>query len=223
MTINDVPGLPESRLSPEYLAALPADGPPGPWDCRVNLVIWLQRARIRQHGLAVNWLRPLTPLAGAGFIEYLDSPVGPYHEVFAGALLRQGVRPMLQVPFIAVDSLPSVRGGRVNWALPKTMASFEGWTAAARLRATGDGWSVTIRPRRALVPGRRGFPIALRFAAIGPLGQYSLALNVTGRVRVVHTQVTGETLTGWLGSGRRLAAVLTGRLRISSPHWSPGG
>jgi hypothetical protein len=211
-----VPGLPESRLSPEYLAALPADGPAGPWDCRVNLVLWIQRAQVPQRHLDVGWLRPLTPLAGAGFIEYLDSPVGPYHEVFAGALLRDGLRPVIQVPFIAVDSLPSVRGGRVNWALPKTMASFSGSIAAGDAQAEGDGWSARVRPGRKLLPIPR--PIPLRFAAVGPLGRYTLALHVAGRLQLVRARAEGETLTGWLGSGRHLAAVLSGRLRITAPR-----
>ena len=61
----------------------------------------------------------------AGFVEYLDTPVGPYHEVLAGNLLWTGRLSVSQVPFIAVDSLASVAGGRANWALPKTMADFE--------------------------------------------------------------------------------------------------
>jgi hypothetical protein len=216
MTADPVPGLPESRLGAEHLAALPNDGPPGPWDCRVNLVLWIQRARVPQRGLGVDWLHRLTPLATAGFIEYLESPVGPYHEVFAGALLRAGLRPVLQVPFIAVDSLPSVRGGRVNWALPKTMATFSGSIAAAEVQASGAGWSAQVRPGRALLPIPR--PVPLRFAAVGPLGRYTLALRVSGRIQMVHTQIEGETLTGWLGAGRRPAAVLTGRLQITPPR-----
>ena len=60
------------------------------------------------------------------FVHYLDTPVGPYAEVLASpaVLLRGGLLAAAHIPFIAVDSEASVRGGRENWALPKTLARF---------------------------------------------------------------------------------------------------
>src|SRR3954453_22526314 len=108
-----VKGLPESTLRPEHLLALPTDVPAAPWSCRVRALIWWQRASAP----AFDWLGRPIPLAVAGFVEYLDTPVGRYHEVLAGNLLRTGAIPAVHVPFIAVDSLASVAGGRANWAL----------------------------------------------------------------------------------------------------------
>jgi hypothetical protein len=217
-----VAGLPESRLAPDQLAQLPAGSPDAPWSCRATAVLWLQRARTPDF----DWRARPAPLAVAGLIEYLDTPVGPYHEVLAGAVLRDGFRPRVQVPFIAVDSLASIHGGRANWALPKTTARFEGEIGRATARAVGDGWSFSVRAARTVrvartartaVAGPR-LPVRLRFTSTGPLGEFSTRLRATGRPVLVETVAEGETLTGWLGSGRHLAVVLTGRMWIDPPH-----
>jgi len=230
-----VPGLPESMLRPDHLAALPANVPPAPWECRTRALIWVQRATPPSFA----WLGRPTRLAMVGFVEYLDSPVGRYHEVLAGNLVRHGLRAWPQVPFIAVDSLASVAGGRVNWALPKTVAGFETDLEMASARAEGDGWSVSVRPARATRAARldgavrpdgaarpdrtaQGWPLRIpirsRFSSIGPLGSYSASLRATGRIVRVKTQVEGETLTGWLSGGSHLAVVLTGRMRVGEPR-----
>ncbi len=99
--------------------------PPPPWRTRADAVVWW-------HGATV-----------AAFVTYRESPVGPYREVLASS-------PLGTVPFIAVDSLESLVGGRVNWDLPKELAAFRG------LCAWGDGWTVEadvrLRPRGLRVP-----------------------------------------------------------------------
>jgi hypothetical protein len=211
-----VRGLPESALPPEQQLAMPASAPPAPWECHARAVLWVQRASRPRF----DWLGAATGLAVAGFVEYLDSPVGRYHEVLAGSLVRTGLIPRVQVPFIAVDSLASVAGGRINWALPKTMASFQTDLEAGSARAEGEGWSVTVQPVRPGLGFRLRLPIRLRFSAIGPLGNYRTSLRASGRIVRVRTAVDGETLTGWLRSGTHLAVVLTGRLRIQPPSGS---
>jgi hypothetical protein len=209
-----VPGLPESHLRPEHLAALSKSPPPAPWTCRARALVWVQRTTERP---AFDWQgRPL-PVAVGGFIEYLDTPVGPYHEVLAGSLVRSARIPAVQVPFIAVDSMDSVAGGRRNWALPKTVARFETDLTRATARAEGDGWTATIIPTRAVHRPALPLPIRLRFSAVGPLGTSRTSLRAHGRVIRVRTEVDGETLTGWLGRGTHLAVLLTGLMRIDSP------
>ncbi len=165
-----------------------------------------------------------------GFVEYLDSPVGHYHEVLAGSLVRTGLTFRLQVPFIAVDSLASVAGGRINWALPKTMADFTtdlsfgtdldftSDRAAGSACAKGQGWSVSVQPVRTGHRPQLRLPIRLRSSATGPLGSYRTSLRARGQLIRVRTQVDGETLTGWLGSGTHLALVFSGRLRVHAPE-----
>lgn len=208
-----VKGLPESALTPEQLAALPTEIPPAPWDCRAWAMMWVQRGPTP----AFDWLGRPTGLTLAGFVQYLDTPVGTYHEVLAGSLVRTGLTPRLQVPFMAVDSVPSVAGGRVNWALPKTLASFETDLEAASARAEGDGWSITVEPVRAGRAPRR-IPIRSRFSSIGPLGAYLTRMRATGRLVRVRTRVEGGSLSGWLGSGTHVALVLNGRMQIDEPR-----
>ena len=210
-----VPGLPESALSPEHLAALPPGAPPAPWVCRARAVFWLQRSHRRP---PFDWLGSPMPFALGGFVDYLDTPVGRYREVFAGNLLRDGVRPLVQIPFMAVDSPASVAGGRLNWALPKTMATFDVDLPNATGRAEGDGWAISIRPGRTGAPSGR-LPFALRrpFAVIGPLGTYVTRPHLRLRPVLVRTRVEGETLSGWLGSGTHPAVVMDGELTVGAP------
>jgi hypothetical protein len=208
-----VKGLSESTLPPAQLAALPTEVPPAPWEAQAHAMMWVQRGRAP----AFDWLGWPTGTALAGFVQYLDTPVGTYQEVLAGSLVRRGARPLLQVPFIAVDSVPSIAGGRANWALPKTIARFETDLEAGTARVEGEGWSITVEPVRG---GRRPqrLPLRSRFASIGPLGVYSTRMRASGRLVRVRTRAEGPTLTGWLGQGTHLALVLTGRMSIEAPH-----
>jgi hypothetical protein len=205
-----VPGLPESRLSRADLAELPATSPPAPWRCRATAVAWLQRAR---HP-AFDWEATPLPMAFVVVVDYEDTPVGPYQEVVAAAALRRGRRVLGQVPFIAVDSLPSVHGGRSNWALPKTTATFRGGARERTMTVRGDGWSLTART------GRTGPRLPLRVSSwnTGPLGDYRVHLRATGRPVVVEASAVGTTLTPWLGAGRHLGIRLTGELLVEEPR-----
>jgi hypothetical protein len=54
------------------------------------------------------------------------------------------------IPFIVVDSLPSIVGGRVNWLLPKALARFEWSDDGLAVTASADepaepGWEITVR------------------------------------------------------------------------------
>jgi hypothetical protein len=157
---------------------------PAPWTLALEGLVWLQ-------GIGVG-----------GFARYADSPVGPYSEVWCSPLLS----PALHIPFMAVDSEVSMRAGRANWALPKEMAAFDGWSAQ------GDGWSVAARVRTA---GPR-----LPFAAAGQLRQRaadgtpvrSLARAV-GLWRPARVEVAAEGVP-CLRGGRR-AGFLIERARLT--------
>lgn len=205
------PHLPESRLTAEQSAQLPASTPPAPWACRVRAVLWVQRAP--------SPLPSSSPFAGrvrgaalGGFVDYLESPVGPYREVLVGQLLRGTALPVVHVPFIAVDSLPSVHGGRAHWGLPKAVATFTGDVHDA-VAATGDGWSVRAQPRA----------YGLRFPVVGPLGndqgggRATSSLRGTARLARIDVQAEGLTIGPWLGSGTRLGLVAEGRMVVGAP------
>jgi hypothetical protein len=205
-----VPGLPESRLSPADLARLPAESAPAPWRVRMRALVWLQRG----HHPAFEWRASLLPTAIVAFVDYEDTPVGPYQEVLAAAAVRRGRRVLGQVPFIAVDSLPSVHGGRANWALPKSTATFRGDVGDGAISARGDGWSLTAHAART----GPGVPMKSSAWNTGPLGDYRVWLRGTGRPVLVDTSAVGATLTPWLGAGRHLGMSIRGEMIVGPPE-----
>ena len=208
-----VPGLVESRLSAEDLDALPLSVPAAPWLCRARALVWLQRATPPSFA----WEGRAWPLSLVALVEYLDSPVGPYHEVLAGSLVRVGRAVLAQVPFIAVDSPASVRGGRANWALPKTTATFDGSLREARMAVTGDGWTVDVGPVSA-APAPPTVPLLGAFSCVGPLGRYRTTLRGRGRPVSVEAAISGPTLGPWLGNGHHRALLTEGRVKVFAPR-----
>jgi len=205
--------LPESRLAAGLLERLPASSPAPPWACRVRAVVWAQRAPSPLPSSSAYAGRVRGAAVGA-LVDYLDSPVGPYREVLVGQLLRGTVLPVLHVPFIAVDSLLSVHGGRAHWSLPKAVAEFTGDVGAGAATATGDGWSVAVRAA----------PRGPRLPVAGPLtteqdGRRAVAA-LRGRGRLARVEVTAEGLAlgGWLGAGTHLGLVAEGRMVVHPPR-----
>lgn len=208
-------GVPETALSDALLTSLPANQAPAPWECRCSALLWLGRG-----GRAAAAALP-SALAGSpalvtigGFVRYTDTPVGPYDEVLGMIGSRTGARPWGHVAFMSVDSRPSLVGGRTNWAMPKTLANFDGDPAAGRtVCGTGAddiGWSVSATSRviGPAVPLKTKRTARQQFSD-GRIGD-SL-LTFAGRVRpaIVTVTVTSPgTLPTWLRPGRHLGAVI---------------
>lgn len=211
-SLLDLPCLPESRLPADLAASLPAATPGPPWDCRVRAVVWVQKAPSPLPS-SFRYAGRVRALTIGAVVDYLESPVGPYREVFAGPLLRGTVRPVVHVPFIAVDSLPSVHGGRAHWALPKTVASFTGHVDG-RITATADDWSVAVQARP------RGPRLPIRGPLVNAQTEQRAVISLRGRARAarVHVAATGLTLSGWLGTGTHVGVVAEGRMLVQAAH-----
>lgn len=210
-----LPGVPETALSDALLASLPVNQAPAPWECRCSAVLWLGRG-----GRAASAALP-SALAGSpalatigGFVRYTDTPVGPYDEVLGMIGSRTGARTWGHVAFMSVDSRPSLVGGRTNWAMPKTLANFDGDPSAGRtISGTGAddiGWSVSATSRVVgpAVPLKTKATARQQFSD-GRIGD-SL-LTFAGRVRpaIVTVEVSSQgTLPTWLRPGRHLGAVI---------------
>jgi hypothetical protein len=144
-----------------------------------------------------------------GLISYDDTPVGPYDEIVGVVGLVSGRGVSATVPFIAVDSPASVVGGRVNWALPKTLARFTG-TPSTEMTAAGRDWSVRVSVRAL------GFSVPFRTRGTlvqpWPAGETRRArVMMSGRARpaLVRVHVEAEpTLSAWLRGGLHVGAVL---------------
>ena len=213
-----MPGVPETALSEATVAALPSASPPAPW--RLELgggIVWLQRSAAGAGGVHQRGVRfdRSVPLTLAGFAEYRRSPVGSYGEVWASpTILVPGRTLAIGVPFIAVDSLPSLHGGRANWALPKCLASIGterragrpsafwaigedgAWSVCARVISSGVRIPLCVRSH--LLQATAGGEQLLSPAAVGGVGRL-------GRVRV---EVAGRSLPAWLAGGCHTGVVI---------------
>ena len=222
--LQAVQGVEESALADDDAARLPGVSAPAPWATVLDAVVWFHRAAPGAEERLPRALRDrrALPVTVGALIRYRETPVGPYREVLASPSLLLGPRgPETCVPFIAVDSLPSVQGGRENWALPKTLARFD-WPEEPRgafeLDAEGRGWSVyaTVRPR----PRRLPFAAISRHRQVTPAGgEITFESRGRGRARLatVELETRGPTLPGWLRSGRHPALVLDGARVVVGP------
>ncbi len=205
-----IPAAPESELAAALERRLPQTAPPAPWRCRLDGFVWIQRS-----GMAAASVLPAPLESGpsarwviGACLHYTDSPVGPYSEVYAALLVRMGYRLVAHIPFMAVDSLESVRGGRANWALPKTLATFEGTpSACAALRVEGTGWHMDARSRP--FGPRLPMRIALPCAQVRPdqaIGRYKATIAGPARLSRVEVDVASDASLGdWMPSGRHIA------------------
>jgi acetoacetate decarboxylase len=208
LALAAVPGVPETVLPDELLDRLPAGTPPPPWSFRVRAVVWLQRSAVPLPA-GSSYRGKTLPVTVAAVVEYLDSPVGPYREIFAGAPLRRLGRPAVHVPFIAVDSLASLQAGRAYWSLPKTLASFDG-AGGRRTVVSGASWSVEVAVR-ALGPP---LPLAVPFRSAQDGRTAPVAVRGTVRPGLVRVSARGATLGGWLGDGLHAGFVARGRIDL---------
>lgn len=220
----DLPGAPETMLRSEDLAALPATAPPAPWRVTAAALLWTDRPDARARA-AIDAVVPMeasagaTPIATVGaLIRYLRTPVGRYREVIGAVVYRRGATVFTHIPFIAVDSLASVVGGRTNWALPKTLASFDGQPAhGISMAATGVDWRVEATPtaHRLMVPML--IPKLLALVQLGPHRTlWSVRPSCYGVARLARIDVrvtAAPTLRDWFPSGTR-RGTLTPRLTM---------
>jgi hypothetical protein len=191
--------------------------PPAPWETRADVVVWLHPAApdAAHHLPEALRGRPTIPLTVGAFVRYRETPVGPYGEILAApVLLAEAPLPAACVPFIAVDSLASIRGGRENWDLPKTLARFA--FGAGTASAEGDGWRVDarIRARPRALPIR--LPLRDRQPAAGLID-----ILAAGRAQpaIVELDVSGPQLPQWLLRGPHPAiAIRDARMTFGAPR-----
>ena len=220
--LADLPACPESVLSAQDRDRLPAGTPAPPWPTRVEAVVWWHRATPD----AVLALPPglhdqVGPRLTVGAcLRYLDTPVGPYEEVLAVPVLLRSRGLRVSIPFIAVDSIASVHGGRAHWGLPKALAAFT--RDGDAVEAVGEGWRVAAAPR-ALGPR---LPAYGRFAGTQlPGGVERTARSSTrgtARPARVAVQVSSDragqpgSIAGWLRPGRHAGLLVRARLHVGA-------
>jgi hypothetical protein len=221
--LRRIPGVAECDLDEATLASLPADAPPAPWDCACTAVVWLSRpGRVAAGAAATSASAHGRSLAViGGMVGYEDTPVGPYSEVLGAIGVLDGRSVRGTVPFMAVDSTSSLVGGRQNWSLPKTLASFTGTPTGTSMTATGRGWKVTATPKAIgpAVPTRFVGGLVQRWPD-GSLRDAVLRGRASARAAIVRVEVESTgSLAEWLKPGWHVGAVLTaGEFTLPEPR-----
>jgi hypothetical protein len=221
--VSGLVGVPETALAPEVAAALPDSTPGAPWHVQMSALMWRHRSRPEVASALPPELRMKSKgITNAGFVQYAETPVGAYSEVMGAMSVEGSLLPRVHIPFIAVDSLPSVHAGRAHWALPKVMAAFT-WQSPGEVRAEADGWWISAR----VVHTSIRIPLLGRSTAaqVRPGGAVGVSsTGMRGWARVVTVQVDVDpraSFAKWMVSGRHRGVLVTGaRLSMSAARWS---
>jgi hypothetical protein len=192
--VTDAAGLPETDLPDTLLAQLPDSVALAPWHTRCQVVTWLHPVTDAALETFPDAIRPdSVALVAWALVRYDDTPVGPYSEV-AATLIPGSGDGYGHIPFIVVDSLPSIVGGRANWLLPKALARFE-WSA--------DGRSVTARADQ---PSTPSWTISVRYEPVGEAN----AASVPNHVQQVSTEGIVRRFDGTIAGSMSSARVEVG-------------
>ena len=225
-----VPGVPETRLSQALLATLPENSAHAPWSCVCDAVLWFGRGGAAATAALPPPLRRAARGLGVvgGMVRYRETPVGPYDEVLGLVGSHTGARPWGSVAFMAVDSPASLVGGRTNWAMPKTLAGFEGDPApGSTVVAWGRDevrWQVTAssKPLAPAVPMVAAGQARQVFAD-GTVGSSRLSARARVRPALVAVDVVSDgPLAAWLRPGRHPGLVVQdARFTLAEPSLVP--
>jgi hypothetical protein len=185
-------GLPETWLPDSLAARLPDSVASAPWKTRCQVVAWMHEVSAAALEAFPLVIRPSSvALVAWALVRYEDTPVGPYSEI-AATLIPNGGDGYGHIPFIVVDSLPSIVGGRANWLLPKALARFD-WS--------DDGRSVTATSDEPATPA---WSISVRYGSAGDVA----AIVVPNHVEQVSTD----------GVVRRFDGELSGSMQAGTVH-----
>ena len=125
--------------------------PPSPWRLKAQMLLglsWVRTERIRP--ALPEGVKPFSvfgwSLSGVAFVDY--GPQGgesvlSYRELLVAILVRRGLRVLVHIPQIWVDSAESLAGGRKLWAIPKEWADFEGRIEGPLFSASQEGVSLS--------------------------------------------------------------------------------
>ncbi len=154
--------------------------------------------------------------------RYDDSPVGPYRELAVAEPARLGARLGLCITTMAVTSVDSRLGGRVNWGFPKELGTLvwldEGDDRVLRWEERG----IVVRA----TPVGPPLPVLLPLRALQRRadGLVSVRGYAKGRGRVARVEVTvpeDDPLAG-LG-GRHMGLTVAGMRLVVNPARRPVG
>ena len=154
--------------------------------------------------------------------RYDDSPVGPYRELAVGEPARLGARLGVCITTMAVTSVDSRLGGRVNWGFPKELGTLV-WLDE------GDGKVLRWEERQIVV---RATPVGPPLPVLLPLralqrradGLVSVRGYARGRGRVARVEVTVPDDDPLIAvAGRHKGLTVSGMRLVVNPARRPVG
>ncbi len=154
--------------------------------------------------------------------RYDDSPVGPYRELAVGQPARLGARLGVCITTMAVTSVDSRLGGRVNWGFPKELGTLVWYDE-------GDGRVLRWEERGIIVratPVGPALPVLLPLRALQrrSVGLVSVLGHARGRGRMARVEVSvpdDDPLAGL--AGRHVGLMVAGMRLVVSPARRPVG
>jgi hypothetical protein len=189
--VTDAAGLPETALPEALVDRLPDPSAvaPAPWATTCEVASWLHEVDPEALSLFPEPIRPASiSIVAWALVRYDETPVGPYSEIAATLMADDGVG---HIPFIVVDSLTSIVGGRANWLLPKALADFE-WSEDFR--------SVAIKP---VEPARPAWSASVTVEAAGE----PTPLTIPSQLQQVSTNGTVGRCVGSMVGAMRSATI----------------
>lgn len=159
---------------------------PAPWELQASgylFVLKLAREQLDVGSFAPPSLRSARtgPFAYAMFVDYAQTPVGPYRELlFIPGAFRYPDRTCFTITKIYVSSQASVVNGRRNWGIPKELAEFEVEPGVGGERV--DRVQMRVAGRPAVDLTLRHYPIGVPLlGALVPAGLRTLRQTLDGR------------------------------------------
>ena len=154
--------------------------------------------------------------------RYDDSPVGPYRELAVGEPARLGARLGLCITTMAVTSVDSRLGGRVNWGFPKELGTLAWLEEGDERVLRWEERSIVVRA----TPVGPPLPVLLPLRALQRRadGLVSVRGYARGRGRVARVEVTAPEEDALAGlAGRHKGLVVSGMRLVVNPARRPVG
>jgi hypothetical protein len=204
-----------------YSDSVTASAPHGPWVLGGESLMAMALARPAPGDLPDGIGRlpgPCSIIAS----RFDDSPVGPYRELAVAQPAHLGARAGMCVTTMAVTSVDSRLGGRVNWGYPKELGTLVWLDEDDDRVLRWEERGIVVRatptgpPLPVLCPLR-----SLQRRADGPV---SVRGHFRGRGRVARIEVdvpTGDPLAGL--AGRHLGLMVSGMRLVIHPARRPTG
>lgn len=154
--------------------------------------------------------------------RYDDSPVGPYRELAVGQPAHLGARLGLCITTMAVTSVDSRLGGRINWGFPKELGTLV-WLDEGEDRVVRwEERDIVVRASPVGPP----LPVFLPLRALQRRadGLVSIRGHARGRGRMAHVEVevpVDDPLAGLAGRHRGL--MVSGMRLVVNPARRPVG